>query len=362
MTLKYLPAGLALALIAVPQAGAHENDPTAPHANDHAPIGVMGDHRHEQGEWMVSYRYMRMDMDGNRDGTDTLSPDEIVTTVPNRFAGNPMMPPTLRVVPETMTMNMHMAGAMYGLTDRVTVMGMVNWLSSEMDHITYQGGMGTTRLGSFTTESEGFGDSSITAIIGLDDGSDPDWQMNVNAGLSIPTGSITETADVLTPMNMRPTLRMPYAMQLGSGTWDLKPALTMRRDAGPWSFGAQGAATIRLGENDEGYALGDRYEATAWAAYEVAHWISLTGRLKGVTQGSIDGIDSEIMAPVQTADPDNYGGETLEALAGVNLVGQTGALRGHRLAFELGLPVYRDLNGPQMETDMTLTVGWQKAL
>ena len=30
----------------------------------HAPIGVMGDHLHKQGEIMVSYRYMQMEMAG----------------------------------------------------------------------------------------------------------------------------------------------------------------------------------------------------------------------------------------------------------------------------------------------------------
>lgn len=39
----------------------------------HAPIGVMGDHTHKTGEWMFSYRYMQMHMDGNRDGTDHFS-------------------------------------------------------------------------------------------------------------------------------------------------------------------------------------------------------------------------------------------------------------------------------------------------
>ena len=66
-------------------------------------------------------------------------------------------------------------------------------------------------------------------------------------------------------------------------------------------------------------------------------------------------------APVQTADPDNHGGETLEALFGVNLAGQSGWQKGHRIAAEIGLPLYRDLNGPQLETDLTLTLGWQKA-
>ncbi len=46
---------------------------------------------------------------------------------------------------------------------------------------------------------------------------------------------------------------------------------------------------------------------------------------------------------------------------GVNIAGQTGGLRGHRLAFEAGLPIHQDLNGPQMETDLVITGGWQYA-
>lgn len=37
-------------------------------ADGHAPIGVMGDHLHKKGSYMLSYRFMRMSMAGNRDG------------------------------------------------------------------------------------------------------------------------------------------------------------------------------------------------------------------------------------------------------------------------------------------------------
>ncbi|MEO0773508.1 MAG: hypothetical protein AAFZ04_10040 [Pseudomonadota bacterium] len=43
-------------------------------ADGHAPIGVMGDHRHATGEIMLSYRFMRMDMGGNQVGSSNLSP------------------------------------------------------------------------------------------------------------------------------------------------------------------------------------------------------------------------------------------------------------------------------------------------
>ena len=95
--------------------------------DNHAPITVMGDHIHEKGELMFSYRYMHMSMKDNRDSTSRMSPEEIVTTVPNRFANPPMMPPTLRVVPTKMTMDMHMLGIMYAPTDRLTLMGMANY-------------------------------------------------------------------------------------------------------------------------------------------------------------------------------------------------------------------------------------------
>ena len=68
------------------------------------------------------------------------------------------------------------------------------------------------------------------------------------------------------------------------------------------------------------------------------------------------------MAPVQTANPAFQGGDRLEIGPGINLAGQKGAIKGHRLAVEAMIPVYQDLNGPQLETNWTLTLGWQKQL
>ncbi|QKP78897.1 transporter [Methyloligella sp. GL2] len=329
-------------------------------ADSHGPIGVMGDHMHHAGEWMLSYRYMHMGMEGNRIGDDSVSPDHIVTTVPNRFFGAPMQPPTLRVVPTEMNMDMHMFGAMYAPTDNLTLMAMVTYLDKNMDLLTYQGMMGTTRLGTFSTGASGIGDTKISALYRLHD--DAVNHLHLNLGLSLPTGSIDEEGRVLTPMGMRPTMRLPYSMQLGTGTYDLMPGITYTGRKGSVSWGAQYIATLPLeSANDEGYAWGDKHEVTAWAAYEWAPWISTSFRIDASTQDPIDGIDPNIVAPVQTANPAFYGGDEVQLLLGANMVGQRGVLRGQRLAFEFGLPVYQDLNGPQMETDWTMTVGWQKS-
>jgi len=356
-----LLAGTALLLGAPLTVSAHETDKTAPHAMGHAPIGVMADHRHKKGEVMTAYRFMAMDMSGNRDGTRSLTPETIATTVPNTFFGAPGQPPTLRVVPLEMQMNMHMVGAMYGLSDRVTLMGMTSYLDNEMDHVTFMGGMGTAVRGNFTTASKGLGDTTIAAIIGLDDGAKATRQINLNLGLSLPTGSIKETDQILTPPGTAPTVRLPYPMQLGTGTFDFKPALTYFDRAGKIGWGAQGSARIALGDNNQDYRFGNRTEATAWLAYEPVYSVSFSGRIKAWTQDPVSGRDAAIAGPVQTADPDNHGGQQVQALLGVNWAGQTGALRGHRLALEYGVPLYRDLNGPQLETDSVLTLGWQKA-
>jgi len=328
-------------------------------ADSHAPIGVMGDHMHNKGEWMVSYRYMRMHMEDNRDGTNSLSPEEIVTTIPNRFFGNPMQPPTLRVVPTEMTTDMHMFGGMYAPTDNLTLMLMANYIDREMDHITFQGGAGTTRLGTFKTETKGWGDTKASALIKMYE--DEMHHLHFNAGLSLPTGSIKETDTVLTPMGGRPTLRLPYAMQLGSGTYDLLPGITYNGSKDRMGWGAQYNATFRIGENSQDYTLGDKHVITAWGSYLFTNALSGSLRLTAETEDSIDGIDSQIVAPVQTADPDNFGGERVSLSLGLNAVVPTGMLKGHRFSAEVTVPVYQDLNGPQMERDNTVILGWSKA-
>lgn len=311
---------------------------------DHAPIGVMGDHIHEQGEWMLSYRYGHMEMDGNRDGTDDVSTAQVLDE--------------FMVAPLDMQMDMHMFGMMYGATDQLTLMAMAPYIEKTMNHITRMG----TR---FETRTDGIGDVKLSGIYQLyesgdmAESSDASYQrVLLNGGLSLPTGSIDERGD--TPAGQDQFL--PYPMQLGSGTYDPFFAATWVRQQQHWAWGAQGKAVIRAGTNDEGYRLGNEYEATAWAARDVSDYLSLSLRLHGQVWEDIDGAN-DVLNPmmVPTARTDLRGGERVDALIGANLYAPHGHLKGHRLAFEFGLPVYQRLDGPQLETDYRLTIGWQKA-
>ena len=327
-------------------------------AADHAPIGVMGDHMHDKGEWMLSYRFMHMDMAGNRAGSDTIDADTLVTSFPNRFFGRPMQPPTLRIVPTEMTMDMHMFGAMYAPAQWLTMMVMAMYIEKEMEHVTYMGGRGTNQLGKFKVKTDGMGDTKLSALIRLVDGDT--HGVHLNAGISFPTGDNNKTHEVLTPTGARPTLRVPYAMQLGSGTYDLLPGITYNGHLDKWYWGGQYMGTFRTGK-DRGYSLGDKHMVSAWLNYQWRPPVSTSMRLQYQTSGRINGIYPMIAGPVQTADPENYGGNVLDLLLGVNLMAQSGGLAGHRVAVEASLPLHRDLNGLQMETDWTVTVGWQYA-
>lgn len=320
----------------------------------HAPIGVMGDHTHSRGEVMLSYRYMHMDMAGNRSGTDDISTTDIATTVANPFFGRPMQPPTLRVVPTSMTMDMHMVGAMYAPTDRLTLMAMFNYLDKEMEHTTFAGGMGDTVLGTFTTRTKGMGDTRVAALV--DFAGSADYRFHLTAGVSLPTGDIEETDQILAPNGMTPSPRLPYPMQLGSGTYDLIVGLTFAEERARFGWGSQWQSLIRLGENDEDYTLGDEHHLTLWGSYRLNNSISVSTRASYLHRGKIDGSDPRIVAPVQTADPNNHGLDRVDLGAGVNwlLPGQK-----NRLALEVSVPVYQDLNGPQLETDWQLSLGYQ---
>ena len=331
---------------------AHHNHHTEGHVHKGplAPANIMGDHTHDKGEWMVSYRFKHMRMEGNRQGTSSISPEDIVSTVTNPNAP----PPNLRVVPTEMDMDMHMLGAMYGVTDKLTLMAMAMYMTKEMDHITFAGMAGTTRLGEFTTRSSGWGDTSLTGIYNVYE--NDNINVNINLGISAPTGSIKEEDTVLTPMNTTPRLRLPYAMQLGSGTWDALPGITYTGHSGKWGWGAQYQATIRLeSENDQGYRWGNRHNLNLWGAYQLSDQWTVNAQIRGETMGKIKGSDAAITAPVQTANPDNYGGEIVEVGAGFIYQPDFQSLKGLEIGVNLDAPVHQDLNGVQMERDWSIS-------
>ena len=323
---------LVAALCAAPALAHNVNNNDGP--DSHAPIGVMGDHTHKAGEWMTSYRYMTMAMEGSLDGSDGISNDQILQD--------------FRVTPTKMTMQMHMFGAMYAPTDWVTLTAMIPYVIKEMDHITRMGG-------EFRTRTEGQGDLKLGGLFQL---SSNHWHsLHLNAAVSLPTGQIDE--EVNTPLGRS---QAPFAMQLGSGTYDIIVGATLRGQDGRFTWGTQGIGTFRTGENDNGYTLGDTGEFNLWSAWRWSNEFSSSLRLKATAWSDIDGNDQRYAGGqninlVPTIFPNLRSGNRTDLLLGGNYLTKSG----HRISVEWGFPIQQHLSGPQLETDSTLTVGWQKA-
>ena len=317
---------------------AHEWDSARP--DGHAPISVMGDHTHQQGEWMLSYRYMNMSMEGNLDGGDELSIDEVLSSY--------------MMAPVKMTMEMHMLGVMYAPSDRWTLMLMAPMINNDMDmRLRMMNGM--TR--DFSTASSGIGDVKFSALIKVF--SRTSQKLHLNVGVSLPSGSINERDD--TPMGEN--VKLPYPMQLGSGTVDFLPGVTYLGQSADYSWGAQLSAVIRSGDNDEEYQLGNTWNAQTWLSTNLSESVSVSARLSYSKWLNIDGADSDLnpmMSP--TANPDLRAGNRLDLGLGANYYVRKGPLEGHRIAFEYLLPATQDLDGPQLQLDSQLMLGWQLAL
>lgn len=305
----------------------------------HAPIGVMGDHLHEKGGFMISLRYMNMIMDGNKSGTNDISDASIY----NSFM----------VAPQHMTMDMYMLGIMYAPSNNITLMLMQNFAKKNMDLTAQMMMGGMTMLRDFSTKSSGLGDLKIGALYQVFN--THKTSLHFNSSINIPVGEIENRGD--TPMMNN--IKLPYAMQLGSGTFDITLGATYKENFTNTSWGTQLLSTLRTGTNGEDYRFGNLYRLNIWGAYHFATNFSVSGRLLGATEGKLKGVDTELNPMmVTTANTSNYGADKIKAFIGLNIsFPETSTLKDVRFGIEAGAPIYEDYNGIQMDEDVSISFG-----
>jgi hypothetical protein len=316
----------------------------------HAPLGVMSDHVHGKGEWGFSYSYTNTMFNGSQSGTQKLNDADVY--------GDYMMSP------EKMSMQMHMFMLMYGLTDRLSLMAMfgytINTMSMNMISPTVMDmpgmNMGVMPGGQMNTSAMGFSDTRLSALYKLYDRNRQ--RIVVGLGVGIPTGSISASGVTM----LGGDERLPYSMQIGTGTWNLLPSIAYTGQSQDLSWGAMGDANLKPGMNGAGYAFGNEYHATAWASYRMCSWLSASLRAEEVVVDKISGYDPDI-AILMNNDPCsnalNSGGQKTSLYFGLNLYKPKMPCRNNRLMFEYGVPLYQYVNGIQMPNTGTLLAGWQ---
>jgi len=278
-------------------------------------------------EWMVTVRVERSRFIGTLDGHKELGVAEVLGQ-------------GYTMAPRDMTMDMTMVEAMVGLDEDTTFMAMLPWMDSRMEMVMDDGtdfdmdssGMGDLALGLTTRAWEGAGERLV-----------------FHGGVSLPTGSVNEKDD----MPGFPNSTVDYVMQPGSGTFDLRPALTWLAARGDWRLGAQFGLVQRLGQNSQDWQAPNHQDLSLWAARLLADGSSWSGRLTARRWGRVHGADDNLdpaMSPTQ--DPDLQAGRRIEAALG---------WRRGSFVTEVGAPLSEKLDGPQLSLDWFATVGWQFA-
>lgn len=333
MDRKIVATGVLLTglLVAVPVlAQDHVWTPDRP--DGHAPAGVKSDFLLPLGEFYVGYHYSSQKFRGAVVGTQDLSPEEVL----DFFTVAPL-------IHDQVTGEVDVR---FGLTDFATLAFSVPWVRNEM--------LQTTDAAFFESSSQAIGDVALQGlfdVLSLDE-----YRLILMLGATAPTGKIGKKGTTST--GVRGVL--PFAMQGGSGSWDVLAGGTFQVQNDVASVGAQINSTIRTQNNRQGYRLGNKYDFSIWGSYNVTDWVSFSLRGLFEHQGDVDGSESRTDGLVDPlANPFAQGGERVLIPFGMNLYLRDGRAAGHRLSIEFYYPVHEDLNGPQMSVDRTLVISWQ---
>lgn len=301
---------------------------TSHRPDGHAPIGVMADHTHGKGEWMIGYKALITYGQRNLDGTQRISLSEI-------FEEGYVM------ASKNMLMQMHMLEIMYAASNNLTLMLMADFMIHNMAHA-HAPGFGQDH----SHNTVGLSDLSLTGLYKFLD--NRNQRAHIELGFTIPTG--------------RYDFFEGYNMQLGTGTADMIGGVTYLLQSQSLSYGAQLRSRFSFYENSRGYQHSNKHLATFWAGYMVNEWFSPLLRIEYNRWGNIKGRDPQLDPSVDPArDPNRQGGDRIDIGIGTNFYFRSGALKGVRIAAEVLPPLFQRLDGPQISQDIATVFGIQYA-
>ncbi len=325
------------------------------------PMNIPGGGVPETHEFRIKFtpEYMRME------GLRTNSSRVDGTTLLGMPAAGKFM-----AVQKNMDMSMASLSIGYSFTEDFFAGLMFMGMDKRMD-MQFNSTMQTmTGRAGYTMRSHGMGDTMLMTkyLLYADDPLIPTSQVSIFAGLSLPTGSINER-NSRHPLATRQDELLPYGMQLGSGTFDPSLGLLYQGSGSPLWWGLNALFTGRFYDNNRHYRRGNKVRADAYLMYQPRYDTVLELQLNYDWQGKIRGEADEsqtgasghatqndptsnFMTPLW--DPKNYGGHNLFVTLGV----QWQPVPLHIINLQVGLPAYRNLNGPQLERDLRVSVTW----
>ena len=306
-----------------------------------APYGVPNTQVVDVGQWLVSYTFNFEYSKGLRDSRDNL--------------GLAQLAPNFTDAPTKLKAQTHSIQALYGWDGDWTVFATLPVHAREMDNV-------NRTMGSYTTRSSGLGDLVLGGIRTV--GEIDDELIRLHFGLEIPTGSIDETdADAAGVERV-----LPFAMQPGTGTFNLRPGVTYMAQMETWSWGLQGNGRVHIDKNSDDWAIGDSFDMTVWGQRPFNEDVSGSLRLQGESRGDYHGVSTALdpngmTGPNPLRNPiesgKNQGGTRIDLLGGLNFDLTRVPDKTNRIAIEFGVPIDQWVDGPQLSLDWLATFGWQ---
>ncbi len=325
------------------------------HCGGNMPLNIPGGGIPETHEFRFKLSQMYMEMGPLRDGTSDLKTSSLL--------GVPDSVTKFAAVPEEMRTYMTMASVAYSFTDNFSGMAMLGYVRNDMD-MKFNSALTTAAGGKsgFTMFSHGITDLTLLGKYRVfkDDELAPTKQASVMFGVSLPTGSIDKEFSRNPVPGQNGTI-LPFRMQTGSGTVDPVLGVTLQGSNDPWWYGANFKWEGHLYDNDQGYHRGQelRYDLylmrqvhpKAVLLTELNYWYEgkysdepFAQRVNG--EGHVGFSPSGgFISPLN--DPDNYGGHQMAVSFGF----QFQPIPLHVLELIATMPIYQDLNGPQLRQD-----------
>jgi hypothetical protein len=338
--------------------------PAAPPAPPPGPIGVFGLDIPAPGKLVLSITPTFANLSGMKMGTRTVWNEYIVSTVP--FFLNPQQP--VRIVPQNIAVQTQIVGLNYGVTKDLCVVLNAGMIEKSLEALVFKGASGIQPLARNYPNTASLADFSLSGVYRVYQ--DDMHRIQVSLGVSFPTGSNRATfSNFVLPNGTAANLRAFYGMQLGTGTYDIMPGIVYAGYLGPWSWGLSYRGRFPLGPNPQGYTWatipelqqwggytlnpkgymwGDLHELNGWTGYTWLPGFTTTFRVNATMQGAIRGWDPEIRGAAVPANPLFFGGQRVELFGGGTISGKFIGYENWTLGVEAGLPVYQNLNGPQI--------------
>jgi len=298
--------------------------------------------------WLLSYEFRYLDVGMYQTGTTRLSFDEVLFSPGEETRTSSTYP----IVPTFIKQRVHAFSVGREISNKLTLSLTVPLVSQETDHISSAPG-----FANFLIDSSGVGDVALIGQYKIHRSASA--STSVGLGISLPTGSINQRGD--TPRAGAGTLeRLPYTMQIGSGTYDFLVSMGHESDVGDWAVGISGSATLRTGRNEYDYRLGNNYgaELTArfkrWSKFRPGLFINIrtTGEIRGQEQSLIIPGDPFLFGASIT-DSKNFGGEKAQLGGNMRLCLTDNC--GLNVNMKASVPIYQNLNGIQPRERFSLS-------